>query len=481
MNLSTTRVGLFLRETRHVIATLRVLVLCGLAMLGVGSPPENPHLYWFLTLIYGVTIFGYLWAKNRDYNVQRVKWVVFLFDVGIVSALILARGDQPSEFLTAYFGLVLMAAIADGLGNAFTNSILVSTAYAVITRWGQPPDTLLTFPVVSQFVFFFIIAVFMGHLATEARAQEADGREAKAKLQRTSNQLRRSTEQLKATRDALRANDRLATLGMMSAGIAHELKNPLASILGSLEPAGDILVDLERATAHVPEVNGDLDELKGIVADCRIAGDQLIRMSQDLMSVAKGASGEIDAVAPAEALHRAVSMLRNRAKNGLAIETEIVTDLRVLADRGRLLQVLLNLGGNALDALEGVGEGVLRFRHAAPDHDRVAFVVQDTGPGMPDEVLRHAFDPFFTTKSPGKGTGLGLHVVNEIVRAQRGTIECQSRPGEGTTFTVILPGTTETDHGHRDQDPADRRRRGDDSPGAAAHAASGAVRAPARV
>ena len=187
--------------------------------LGLGSPPDHPDLYWFLTLVYGCTIFGYLWARNRDFDLQRVKWVIFLFDVGIVSALIVARGDQPSEFLTAYFGLVLMAAIADGLGNAVTNALLVSVAYAGLTRWGQAPETLLTFPVISQFVFFFIIAVFMGHLATEARAKEEDGQRAKDKLQKTSKQLQKSTAKLKATRDALQANDRLATLGMMSAGV----------------------------------------------------------------------------------------------------------------------------------------------------------------------------------------------------------------------------------------------------------------------
>ena len=92
-----------------------------------------------------------------------------MFDVALVSTLIVLRGADASEFLMAYFALVLMAATAEGLGNAVTNAVLVSIAYAVLTRWGLPVEGFLEFRAVSHFAFFFIIAVFMGHLAQEAR------------------------------------------------------------------------------------------------------------------------------------------------------------------------------------------------------------------------------------------------------------------------------------------------------------------------
>ena len=111
--------------------------------------------------------------------------------------------------------------------NAILNAILVSLIYAGVTHWGQDASTLLDFASISQLVFFFVIAIFMAHLAQEAREEAYGKRAAQEALRVKSGELDHSTEQLKQAREALRANDRLATLGMFSAGVTHELKNPL--------------------------------------------------------------------------------------------------------------------------------------------------------------------------------------------------------------------------------------------------------------
>lgn len=487
------RSGAILREQRHLVAVLRLLVLAGLVMLGVGVKPTHSFLYWFLTIVYGGTIFGYLWARNCDYELERVRWVIFLFDVGLVSALIVLRGSNSTEFLTAYFALILMAAIAEGLGNAVVNAALVSIAYAVLTRWGTPLEEILSFPVISQFVFFFIIAVFMGHLAQEARAHAADRDRVRAALQVTSGELRQSTEKLKEARDALRANDRLTTLGMLSAGIAHELKNPLTAIVSNLEPAAEIVDELQERLDPNARGSGALGELESIIGDCGVAADQLRRVARDLTSVARNGPIEIVPVDPTETIECAVRILRSRVANGMEIETRVTTTRLILSDPGRLLQVLLNLAGNALDAMELQGTGTLAIRAIDGGGDRVALVVADTGPGMSEEVRQQVFAPFFTTKPAGRGTGLGLHVVNEIVRAQSGTIQCETRLGEGTTFRVDLPAqpsgkairpsgkAMEIDHVGSREDTPDRGRRSQHPQGTAAHAATRTIQSAACV
>jgi signal transduction histidine kinase len=179
-------------------------------------------------------------------------------------------------------------------------------------------------------------------------------------------------------------------------------------------------------------------------------------------------------------------MLRNRLQNGTTADFRVETRRRVMANPGRLLQVLLNLAGNAIDAMETTGGGTVSIRAEDVDENRVALVVADNGPGMTEAVHRRIFEPFFTTKPLGRGTGLGLHVVREIVTSQRGTVTCETKAGAGTTFRVELPAQpgdpeTESDHVHGREDAADRGRRGDHPQGSGPDVSQGVVSPPACV
>src|SRR5204862_3854260 len=139
-------------------------------------------------------------------------------------------------------------------------------------------------------------------------------------------------------------------------------------------------------------------------------------VAEDLTAVARATPAEPRAVPCAEALEGTARMLRHRAKGGLSIAVECTTDAAALADPGRLQQVLLNLAGNGLDAMDTTG-GTLRLLAEDASPGRVRFRVEDTGVGMAPEVRAKIFAAFFTTKGPGKGTGLGMHLVQEIVQA----------------------------------------------------------------
>ncbi len=478
------RGGRFLRDTKDVIVVLRLLVLAGLAMLGIGDPPRLSFLFWFTTIVYGFTNLGYLATRATHFTSPRIQTWVFLFDVLVVSFLIVVRGSQVPQFIMAYFTLVLMAALAQGLGSALWNAVFVCTVYGCVTLWGRDPATFLEFPVLAPFAFFVIVSVFMSHVAETTRRQiqerlraEGVAVQLEAAVAERTRDLAQSVEDLRAARSRLQASDRLATLGMLAAGVAHDVRNPLAAIRASLDEAPSLIDDVERAGGP-PEPVG---LLRSAVSDAKSACDQLQRLAQDLTAVARSAPVEPRPVPCHEAVEGTARLLKHRQKGGARIEVQCSTETSALADPGRLQQVLVNLAANGLDAMEGQ-ERPQRLTLSAEDaaDGRVRFAVEDTGPGIPVEAQARIFEPFFTTKGSGKGTGLGLHLVQEIARAHGARVEFETEPGRGTRFLVDWPAAPAPVNGERSHDPAEDPRppggrRGDDPQGARTDAAARAV------
>ncbi len=480
--------GTLLRHPKDVVVVLRLLVLAGLALLGLGEPPTHRFLFWFTVIVYGTTNLGYLVSRRHLFATARTQLWIFLFDVCVVSLLVVARGTQVPEFIMAYFTLVLMAAVAQGLGTAVFNSIFVCALYAAVTLWGRPVSVMLTFPILSQFAFFVVIAVFMGHVASLSRERGEERKRAEAisvrleaAVAEKTRDLRASLAELETTRSRLEANERLAALGTLSAGIAHEIRNPLAAIMSSIAESPSILAEVE-AELPGPAGRAAVAELRSAMADCLAACRQLARVATDLTTVARTGPAQPGRVEARDALDCAARLLRHRTRDGLGIDVACGTTRGLLADAGRLQQVLLNLGANALDAMEGRG-GTLTFAAEDGPDGRVLVEVVDTGAGMPAEVRERAFEAFFTTKGPGKGTGLGLHLVREIVRAHDASIEFDSEPGVGTRFHILWPAAPEVmdregaEHGHAAHTHSDppRGRRGDHPSGARSDVAARAV------
>lgn len=486
-------VGRVLREPKDVVATLRLLVLVGLVMLGLGEAPVHAKPFWFTTCVYGLTNLGYLFSRSEIWRGQRTQVIVFLFDVAVVSLLIVLRGSQVPQFIMAYFTLTLTAAVVQGLGSALLNALFVCAVYSAVTLWGADVRTVLSFPVLSQMAFFFVIALFMGHVAETAReeARERARREALTQRLETAvtdrtRELVRSLADLEQARHRLLASERLSTIGMLSAGVAHDIRSPLAALRAALEDAPLLLDEArERGAAEEP-----LRLLGEAVGEARSACDHLQRLALDLTSLARTAPAEPQPVSAGEALAGAARLLRHRTRAGLTIQVEARTQRALLADPGRLHQALVNLAANGLDAMEGRA-GTLRLAAEDGGPDRVRLVVADQGAGMPPEVQARLFEPFFTTKRMGSGTGLGLHIVHTIVREHDATVAVESTPGVGTRFTLDWPAATAatrpaagdpvaasegaaSDERHA-SDGADRGRRGEHPPCARPHVAAGAV------
>jgi signal transduction histidine kinase len=237
---------------------------------------------------------------------------------------------------------------------------------------------------------------------------------------------RRADQEREAYRLQLMHADRLATIGQLAAGVAHELNEPLGHILGFAQLARKAQ-DLSRATAN------DLDRIVQISLDAR-------KVIRRLMLFAREVPARLEPL-DVNLLVREGSRLFGRrcTKNGIDLVLDLALDLPpIVADSGQLNQVIINLIVNSMHAMPKGGR--LSLATSASEHG-VRLTVTDTGVGMSEEVRRKAFLPFFTTKDVDQGTGLGLAVVHGIVKGHGGSVEIQSTLGEGTRFEVLLPPT----------------------------------------
>jgi signal transduction histidine kinase len=249
-------------------------------------------------------------------------------------------------------------------------------------------------------------------------------------------ELEASNRALLDARESLVRTEKLATVGRLASGIAHEVGNPLGAISGYAELARGRLE--ARAPAGEGPGAAGIEEARDMLA--RISGearriDAIVRDLLDFARPAALALGPVELRGPVDAALR-LARVQPRFR-AVEAQVEVPPGLpAVRADASRLAQVLLNLLLNAGDAMEGAGRVAIR---ASAGEGRVRLEVSDAGPGIPPEHLPRIFDPFFTTKAPGRGTGLGLAISHRIVESFGGEIAAANGPGGGAIFTVTLP------------------------------------------
>lgn len=242
--------------------------------------------------------------------------------------------------------------------------------------------------------------------------------------------------------------DRLASLGTLSAGIAHEVNNPLTYVMANTSFALDCLSEaraslkpaLAGGAAPVSNVIAQLDDLSRQLREIEDGAERIHRIVNDLrvfsrpeMAPGRGNVGD--------ALRWAIRVTKTVVSSRAKLVARIDPTPTIAADETRVGQVLVNLLVNAAQAIpQGDAENQRIFVSTKTQGtESVVVTIQDTGTGMSPEVARRIFDPFFTTKPPGVGTGLGLSVCRSLVEAMQGELTAQSEPGEGSTFSLRLP------------------------------------------
>lgn len=273
------------------------------------------------------------------------------------------------------------------------------------------------------------------------------------------------TADLEKAHDTILQQEKLASIGQLAAGIAHEINNPVGYVMSNVEillgyvdsmkrvissweelgghveqadcPAAEEQLGKVRSLAHRVDISYILKDIDSLL-DALVNGTRRIRdIVMDLRNFARQEEEGTGAVDVNEALEKALKISWNELKYKCTVEKELQAKLPpVEGNETRLVQVFINLLVNAAQAIEG--EGLVTIRTALREQE-ILIRIADTGKGMTEEVKRRIFDPFFTTKDVGEGTGMGLSISHGIVKNMGGRIDVESRPGGGTSFIITLP------------------------------------------
>jgi len=247
--------------------------------------------------------------------------------------------------------------------------------------------------------------------------------------------IKQRADQLKVAHQKLLQSDRLASLGQLSASVAHEINNPVSGVLNLAMLMQRIMKDDGVPKERVEEFRKYLSQVVNETA-------RVGRIVQDLLAFSRRSKpfrAKIDFNAM---IKSTLNLLDHKLKlSGVSIQLDLQNDLpTVHCDGSQMQQVVINLIMNGAEASQGKPNGqVIVKTEKNPAGDQLLFTVTDNGDGIPEEHLSKIFSPFFTTKGEGKGVGLGLAVVFGIIEAHKGDIDVKSIPKEGTTFIVTLP------------------------------------------
>lgn len=263
------------------------------------------------------------------------------------------------------------------------------------------------------------------------------------------NAINKMLRELELRQRHLVQSEKLASLGTLLAGVAHELNNPLSNISSSCQ----ILIE------EVKEA--DLEYKKELLSQINEQTDRARNIVRSLLEFSRESGFKKERLPLRKLLQETIRFVKSQAPANVDIKLDVPDDITILADKQRMQQAFLNLIKNAIEAVAEEGQiSILAKRHSAVDkaeeekeiyrdikhhgkclneEDTVDIEIKDTGHGIPQDVFPKIFDPFFTTKDVGKGSGLGLFIVHEIIEEHDGCIAVESAAGKGTTFLIRLP------------------------------------------
>jgi signal transduction histidine kinase len=415
---------------RHAFAWMDLLWLVFLGALAALEPRLEVHKHLILLAIGVLQILEHRFLEKVP---ERGHFYSVLLKIALGTLLLDHTGKIESSYYLIYFLPVVTAAMYFNLWATLAWTGLTSMAYCSFIVWaltenidletGRPALEVTAESVTELAIrnlFFFLFAILVNRFVTENREQATRYRQLAETLAETNRRLEQAQEEA-------RRSERLAALGQLSAGLAHELRNPLAVIKGSAETLMRKLANSDPITT----------EMAGYISSEVNRMNALVTRFLDFARPHK-LQRQREAILPL--IERALKAARDRWPDAkVEVERQFAPDLPEANLDGDLIErVFTNLALNAYEAMKAAG-GTLRVA-AAPTSDGrrgIEITFQDTGPGIPPAQREQIFNPFFTTKETG--VGLGLSIVSKIVDDHLGSIRVTSEPGKGACFQVFLP------------------------------------------
>lgn len=325
-----------------------------------------------------------------------------------------------------YYIPIVLAAYWFGLKGALVTSLISTFLYPHHGHYHWPDRPFYTLNQYAEMMMFNLIGIVTGILSDLEKRQ-------RKKYEQTATELKTAYQQLQDTFEQVRMADRLSALGQLSAGMAHEIRNPLGSIKGGIEIIEEGIDEHSKKYEFIQIIKKEISRL-----DLKIS---------DFLKYAKPASPERRLSSINKLVKSVISLVEKRAEQeNVLISTKLKEDLPdLLIDSEQIRQALLNIVLNAIQAIKGEGE--INVETGA-DEETLYISVSDNGSGISQDNIARLFDPFFTTKDDG--TGLGLSITFQIIEAHRGKLEVRQNDNRGSTFTIKLPLKEVSNAGEKD-------------------------------
>jgi len=320
-----------------------------------------------------------------------------------------------------YYVPIVLGGVWFALRGGITTSIMASLLYMphVLFHWQHHPSIALE--QYLEIILYNVIGCLTGFLVQRERQQKLRYQKTAETLQESYRKLREQADQIIEIEDQLRRADRLSALGELSAGMAHEIRNPLGSIKGTAEILRDGVTEddpkLEFANILIKEV------------------DRLNRVLEDFLRFARPSPVERGLFHPNQVVNDVLELTRQQAlRQRVNVQLALTDDIEIPGQGEQIKQAVLNL---VLNALQVMPDGGVLAVSSNTLQEKYQIVIEDSGPGVAQEERDRIFNPFVTTREGG--TGLGLAIAQRIIQGHGGHIKLSSSPGEGATFIISLP------------------------------------------
>ncbi len=412
----------------RIFALLRICVLVGsFTWFALAPLPPGERMAVGFTLLaflaYCLLLYLLVWKERISFRSLNIP--VLVLDFSFATVLIVQTGGPGSDFYLAYYLLVALQAFFYGLTRGTIVAVISALLSLGVVLTSPGPAPWLTYGL--RQAFLFLVAVSLGLLSHREKRERQEMQRLNRELREKGESLERAYRDLQEAQQHLVQSEKLASIGTLAAGLAHEINNPIGIITSRLE-----CMFMEAAEKNLPE---------SVQEDLRIIGKHAHRVAEIAQSLLSFSKQPVWRLAPLD-LNAVVNdvlllMEKQLANERIRLEKRLAPSLPLVQGSvNHLEQVFLNILNNAREAM-GKG-GTLKVETGRADGGKtIQVTISDTGKGITPEHLPKIFDPFYTTKPTG--TGLGLSISYGIIQEHGGSLKATSRPGEGSSFVITLP------------------------------------------
>ncbi len=413
-----------------------------LALMWLDAHRHTPYFFFFRFAVFSLEILA---AVLVAHYIGASSWLATLF---LLFPAVEWNMLYPGGWGMAGSAMAIVASAALILAEAVGAVPAGALFSAIDPEYAQPRYALGAF-----FISMSVIAglsTVVGRYAEAGRRQSRELARANDRLTEMSDRIQQSHDEVEAAYAKLRSaqaelvgSAKLATLGNLIAGVAHEINTPLGALHSNHDTIHRALTRLREILADEVVDEDELEDVRrivkavdGVTDTNNLAVDRMMRLVTSLRTFGRDDRSEVDFADLHEGLESTLAIVDHQLKGRVEVVKEYGALPRVECYPNQVHQVFMNLIVNAAQAMHGNGTITIRTRHQG---DEVAIDVEDTGVGIAPDNLARIFDPGFTTKGKRMGMGMGLLITRQIVDRHHGHIDIRSEPGKGTRFTVRLP------------------------------------------